>query len=69
MDYLLRPLCKGGRGGSYGRGGVGNGGLWWPEMAGKVAGLCAVAAVALVFFAGDQGWYAGNEKWLLVVTK
>ena len=45
---------------------VAGGGRKWRR---KVAGLCAVAAVALVCFAGDQGWYASVEERLLVVTK
>ena len=31
MVHLLTPFGRGGRGGSSGRGGVENGGLWWPE--------------------------------------
>ena len=26
-------LCRGGHGGSFGHGEIGNGGLWWPERA------------------------------------
>ena len=33
MVYLLTPLGRGGRGGSFGHDGVGNGGLWWLEWA------------------------------------
>ena len=33
MDLQLIPLCRGLEDGSSGRGGVRNGGLWWPERA------------------------------------
>ena len=31
MAYLLISLCRRRRGDSYGRDGIDNGGLWWPE--------------------------------------
>ena len=37
MTHLLTPLGRGGRGDSSDRGGVGNGGLWWSELASEDA--------------------------------
>ena len=50
MAYLLIPLCRGLQGGSSGHGGVGNGGLWWPETGSEVAQLALLSrSVASVF--------------------
>ena len=45
--YLLAPLGRGSRGDDFGRGGVVNGGLWWPEGASKVAGDCVTVAATV----------------------
>ena len=46
--YLLAPLGRGGRGDDSCRGGIVNGGLWWPERASKVVGACVAASVTWV---------------------
>ena len=43
--YLLVLLGRGARGDDSGRGGVVNGGLWWPEGASKVAGVYVAATI------------------------
>ena len=42
--YPLIPLGKGDRGDSSGRGGVRNGGLWWPEWTSEGDGLLLAVA-------------------------
>ena len=59
MAYLLIPLCRGGRGGSSGRGGVVNGGLWWPEWTSewtRVALLSTVTVDATAAVAPRRRW-------------
>ena len=53
MVYLLTPLGRGGRGGSSGRGFVGNGGLWWPEGASE-AGRPALLLCLLPLLASPE---------------
>ena len=42
--YPLIPLGKGDQGDSSGRGGVENGGLWWPEWTSEGDGLLLAVA-------------------------
>ena len=51
--YLIVPLGRGCRGDDSCRGGVVNGGLWWPEEASEVVGAY-VAAAATVAFASPE---------------
>ena len=51
MTYLLTPLGRGRRGVSPGCGGLGNSGLWWPEMGSEVMGGVAVAGAVLLILA------------------
>ena len=46
MVYLLIPLGRGRRGGSSGRGGVRNDGLWWPDGASEAGGLTPLSTAA-----------------------
>ena len=49
MAYLLIPSCRGRRGGSSGHGGVGNGGLWWPEWTSEGDGVALLSRAAALF--------------------
>ena len=65
--YLLVPLGRVGRGDDSCRGGVVNGGLWWPEEASEVAGVHVAAAVSTSFASpeGVDGWliWRGTKRW------
>jgi hypothetical protein len=47
--YLLVPLGRGGRGGCSSSGGVGNGGLWWPEWSSEGDGLALLSSGLCLF--------------------
>ena len=67
MEKRLIPLCRGLRCGSFGRGFVGNGCLWWPETGSESDGLsllvsglhCFSSPETMLVVAGVKG--AGDE--------
>ena len=61
-------MCRGGLGGSFGRGLVGNGGLWWPETELEVAGLMVLSrGCHLCFLAGEDD-RTGGVEWMMMVV-
>ena len=79
MADLLIPLCRGPQGGSSGRCGVGNEGLWWPEMRSEVAGLLgwrwlllllpwAETTAGLLACRGSFWQRRGGARWSETVT-
>ena len=55
MTYRLIPLGRGGRGGSSGRGGVKNSGLWWSEWASERGRLCLPSSILSLFLHRRRG--------------